>query len=432
MFKIHSDKNYMILEGGMSPEMCLTKYLAKKSGKVYQGWKPTSFFSKGNVVHETLGYICGQIRKVTSLEKRCVVAPGILSVPYIVDLTDSMYLPSQLLVSVKNIADLKDVLDSANSMGIKCYAEVGYDGCMPEGLVAWIKFLELPQLYIDLLLDLNVDTVINLSVNKVGLSTPGENLARVYSSVKSKSASVTEGSIILLYINEGYGNATKEEEEKLFKRLVSDFNFDFVRQKVTYIQDWESGTVKPEVLLSNWKGCKYIICAEDTLQIYDLSWYLTREFIKINGIEVKGVVMNPYFVNNPLYEAYYGYLAYNYWQQNSSSFEHFKKLRGEQKGELWINTFAGDTNKVVSNLDVKEVTNHINMTSSYSGELGIWIKEHKPESYSGMEYISLFTFKRICKALGMDVYEDLAMPASNIAYLEKRIKDYITFWSPPM
>jgi hypothetical protein len=414
MFKIHQDQKYIMLEGGMSTEICLTKYLSNRSNKVYQGWKPTSFFCTGNIIHETIMNICTNIINVTKGEKRCVFSPGILSIPYVVELTDSMYLPSQLLLSVKSLDDLDDVLKYAKFNGIKCYAEVGYDGCMPEGLVAWIKFLEIPKLFIKLLTALGVSDIITICVNKIGIANKGENIARFYKKEKTHTYSIQEGSILFLYINEGYNLKTKVEEETLFSKLVKDFNPAYVREQVDYIQDWESGITDPYKLLNNWKKRKYIICAPDTLQIYNLSWYLTREFIKINGIKFKGFVMNPYFINNPLYEAYYGYLAYNYWQQNPNALNNFRELKDGIKGELWVNTIKGGNN-VVNQLNSDEIHTKIEMSSPYSNELADWIYKYRPGSYSNIQYISLFNLKRICKnILHMEVYEEIDMSNSGV------------------
>ena len=386
----------------MSPEICLVKYLARRTGCVYGGWKPTSFFSTGNVVYETIRIIVAEIRNSTKSERNCIISPGVLSIPYVVELTDSMYLPSQLLISVRSMKELKEVLACAKKSGIKCYAEVGYDGCMPLGLVAWIKLLELPELYLSLLRDLGVRSLVTIGVNRIGYATPGENLARLYSEKKRVER---EGMIALLYIGEGYG-MTRKDEEKLFSEKVKDFNPKLVQHRLKCIQDWESGTIDPERLLSNWFGVKHIICAKGTMEIYDLSWYLTLEFTKLNGIRVKGTVLNPYFVNNPLYEAYYGYVAYSYWQRNSKAYDHYKGLLGGleiETPELWINA-TGGTEKLTAKLDPKLITTKIEISSSHSNELSDWILAHSPSSYDGVEFVSLFTLNRICRHLKMEVH----------------------------
>jgi len=401
MFKIHRDVKRIYLEGGMSPEICLVKYLARRTGRVYGGWKPTTIFGTGNVVHETIRNIVTEIRNSTTKERSCVISPGVLSIPYVVELTDSMYLPSQLLISVRSMKELEEVLDCAKKSGIKCYAEVGYDGCMPSSLVAWIKFLELPELYLSLLEDLGVRTLVTIGVNRIGYATPGENLARLYS---EKKRVAREGMIALLYIGVGYG-MNRKEEEKLFSEKVKDFNPKLVRHRLKCIQDWESGTIDPERLLSNWFGTKHIIYTKGTMEIYDLSWYLTLEFTKLNGIPVKGTVLNPYFVNNPLYEAYYGYISYSYWQQNPNAHAHYKDLL---KGldidspELWVNAVPG-TEKLIAKFDPELITTKIKMSNLHSDELSDWILSHRPLSYDGIKYISFSTLNRICNHLGMEV-----------------------------
>jgi hypothetical protein len=64
-------------------------------------------------------------------------------------------------------------------------------------------------------------------------------------------------------------------------------------------------------LLEKFYGRKYVYTGKDTLLLYHLLWYISIEFTKINGIPKKRIVPNPYFMNNPLYEAFDGYAGYS-------------------------------------------------------------------------------------------------------------------------
>ncbi len=414
-FNILNRDNRIILKGGMSAEICFAKYIAYRSGSVYQGWTPESHFSEGNVISKTLEYIVHAVETFSSKEHTALISPGILSVPYITELMNILYLPSQLLISVKSISTLKEILSNAGQNGIKCYAEVGYDACMPEGLVAWIKFLELPPQYLSLLEKLGVKTVMTMCVNTLGKPGGGENIARIYNEEEKLANPIVPGNILFLFINEGYGKS-RETDLKYFIDLVPDLDLKHIRQRVDYICDWESGIVDPERLLSGFSGKKMIFCAPDTLHIYDLSWKLTEKFIRMNGIQRKGFVLNPYFINNPLYEAYYGYVAYSFWQGNEKAYSHFLTLLGDYGtiikpdsacpmqryfGEVWAN-IPWEGIKLFDILQ-NSITHCIKMSSSDSDNVANWIEAHRPEKYPDLVFVSLFDFTRICRNLGMSV-----------------------------
>jgi hypothetical protein len=68
-----------------------------------------------------------------------------------VEIANIIYLPSHFLVGVTNISDLEKMLITANGNGYRCYAVVGYDPCITNKLCAWIKFIEPPPEYIQLI-----------------------------------------------------------------------------------------------------------------------------------------------------------------------------------------------------------------------------------------------------------------------------------------
>ncbi len=412
-FEIHCNDNKISLKGGMSSEICFAKYLAHKSKKVYSGWTPKRIVCSDNVIEETLNQIVKAVKQDSIIEKMALICPGILTVPYITELMNILYLPSQLLIPVNSIEKLKNILKNANEKNIKCYAEVGYDACMPECLVAWVKLLEIPKQYLDLFTYLGTKTVMTIGVNTIGKAGLGENISRSYSETNDNAVDkISPRSIYFIYINEGYGQE-KKVDENFFTKLVPDLNLEYIKQeRVHYIYDWESGITNPYNLLEPFSGKKIIFCARDTLNLYDLSFKLSEEFIKLNGIKKKGFVFNPYFVNNPLYEAYYGYVAYSFWQFSKNIYSHFLDLLGDygwentnwqsvapyrHLGELWANT---DKEDILSNLT-------INITMTNDTERAEFIQKHRPSKYPELSYLNILDLIRICKERDIFTYSSM-------------------------
>lgn len=423
-FELNSNDNFVSLYGGMSTEICFAKFISNRMNKTYKGWTPVPITGKTpDIIVNTVKYICSTVRDVTSKEDYCVISPGMISIPYVTELTNCMYLPSQILISVKSIKELEQILETTKFHGIKCYAEIGYDGCIPNVLVAWIKFIELPEDYITLLSDLHIKEIFTLCVNHPGSGViGGENKARIYNKIFTYTNQIKESTIIFLYINEGYGHMTKTEEEELFKHCVYDFNSEYIRQEVKYIQDWESGIIHPDKLFNNWNGRSFIVCFNNTSEIYKLSQYLSTEFIKKNGITEKGIVLNPYFINNPLYESYYGYVGISYWQQNKNFANEINTIDIKNK-ELWVNKYRNECNYVIENLK-STPTCLIEVDGPNGDELANWIITHKPETYSNIEYLTIFELKKCLEEHNHKIYQkELSM-----YYLEKIRKSIETYY----
>ena len=97
-----------------------------------------------------------------------------------------------------------------------------------------------------------------------------------------------------------------------------------------YISDWESGIVDDQITnisgsaqaMANVKA--YTIETDDMMALYNISSFLTLQYIKKNQSKlqapfVNGVIFNEYLTNHPQYEAFVGYVPLLYWQFNSAA-----------------------------------------------------------------------------------------------------------------
>lgn len=94
-----------------------------------------------------LEYVYKEVKSHENQGKSVLYSPGICNVPYLVETTNMIYLPSHFLVGVNNISDLERLLDEAMDNGYQCYAVLGYDPFFKTHLCAWIKFVEAPRQY---------------------------------------------------------------------------------------------------------------------------------------------------------------------------------------------------------------------------------------------------------------------------------------------
>ena len=119
--------------------------------------------------------------KIKVVQKQLFIHTGFLSVPYIVELCNCIYLPSQFLVEIQKFYDLHQLLKTTNAYGVKCYAIVGFDSVFKDTLVAWIKFKKMPPQYEDLINNhIQSDNVILSGVYDKNNKTHGENMIYEY------------------------------------------------------------------------------------------------------------------------------------------------------------------------------------------------------------------------------------------------------------
>ena len=386
-FRILDEQSRITVVGGMSTEMHFAKYYAYRTNKNYRGWDNRIMMCHPNIILDTINYVTETVKsiEVQGCMKPILYSPGFLSVGYIVELCNYIYLPSQFLIGLTKIKDLELMLKTLYSKGIEAYAVVGYDSCIPNCLVAWIKFMKMP--YIDLIENyLESDKILIAGVYDKNHETFGENEIYSYSTVNNTQISSQD--IYFLKINKCYDKQNDQDIE-IFNRLLPDFD-KLGTQKSKFVGDWESG-IDIVDQYPTFKHKIYVMVTKDSLPLYKLSYELCKKFMQINNIDVKGIVANPYIISNPTYETHYGYLAFSYWQFNGTvitMLEDRVQKDLPKEGTLWLN----DQNSTRKDLfdkfnNVKRV--YINNTSTLHDELYEWIISHKPKIYTKKEYVSI-------------------------------------------
>ena len=128
-----------------------------------------------------------------------------------------------------------------------------------------------------------------------------------------------------------------------------------------------------------------------------------------NQISPKGVVLNPYFLNQPLYEAFYGYRAFCYWQYNPQASENlFPLLKEEKPREIWVNILAQNDNLAETLKDSGQISQldyyiERNSRDNSSSELADWIERHRPEYPTELRYLSVIDLIEIGITLGIRI-----------------------------
>jgi hypothetical protein len=412
-FRINTFQNRTNVICGMSPEICLAKTVAFKQNSVYQGWKVDASYCNPTSILDTIKSICNYYTKEKNFSfDSAMFNPGFCSVPYITLASNMLYLPSQILVGFNRFQDLKRAITVANEQGIPCYAVAGYDACIPNKLVAWIKFLSIPAPFIDLCLHFNISKILTLCVHDENGQTTGENIIRLAYRHKNdlRDNCVYPNDIYFLYINESYSLCNKIDSE-IFIDLVDDIIdsefYNLANQpKRTYMSDWESGidTFSYYQPINKLTNCSYsyeikttkgsiqglIYTVKDSIKLYELATPISKALMNQNNIDIKGLVLNPYFISDPSYELNYGYLPLLYWQGNKDnnsilSQRCHKYLSNEKNKNLKIyaNTWA---QVPIPSLNVKDfylsIEKVIVNSSSLCEQSADWIQAHKPKEYN--------------------------------------------------
>lgn len=400
---IEFKSNSLICTGGMSTEVAFTKYVADRSRVVYGGWENVMVESYPKFLVDRVEFVVETVKQLEpkGRAKGVLYSPGFLSVPYITTFCDWVYLPSHFLVCVNSIRELREILQQTT---YECYAIAGYDGCLPDCIVAWIKFVKLPPPYVALLEWLGNPRLAVVSVwDRLG-RTSGENIARAYERPVGEVAYPAPGDIYLMYVNECY--TTRAADEQRFTKLLADYKPEHVSKEVAeYITDWESGIDAQLTVASDYPGEVTMVTATDSLLLYDIASHLSRQFMYLNAIPIKGIVLNEYMVGNPRYETFYGYLPFVYWQGNSPKRlqKHFEELVGDLEcDELWLTGCATNVGWVPKDKYKRCTTVFDN--SQLHDNLRVWIQKYRPDIYPKYQYINWLLFEMVCRDAGLNVY----------------------------
>mgnify|MGYP003196116601 CR=1 FL=1 len=322
--------NVFMLDGGMSAEYAVQKSLANLTAGVSHTWqigpgggpKPvwgTPDFLQQSVQHTVDLYneYLGKSKKL----KTVIIATGVPTVPYLSAAMEAPVLPLHFLVSVNSTKEISSILEYSSQAGVPCYATLGYDASMDDVGVAWIKLLDLPEEYKQFIKDHQVEEVYIYGVGQEG---HGESYSRRVLTQNTITDEYAPGSLYILYTNFG-----SDADIDALKHRLYDYN-QLKLGEGQYISDWESGIVDDQITnisgsaqaMANVKA--YTIETDDMMALYNISSFLTLQYIKKNQSKlqapfVNGVIFNEYLTNHPQYEAFVGYVPLLYWQFNSAA-----------------------------------------------------------------------------------------------------------------
>ncbi|MDD4776991.1 MAG: hypothetical protein PHV53_01755 [Fermentimonas sp.] len=314
------------LTGGMSSEFGVEKSLTSFAKGISHSWFPKD--NNGPFpVWASVDFLELSLQKTVDLYnavlggenvkvKTVILGTGVPSVPYISTTMHAAYLPVHFLASVNSVAEVEAILDYAEREVGESYATLGYDGSMPEPAVAWIKLLELPEIYRKFIEDHDVEEVILWGVEDNVL---GETWARKVIREKQTSEYGT-GSIYIQYTGHG-----SESDLLNLKSRINDFD-NIVLEAETNIPDWESGLSDNQIsklvkdINNNTDATTYSVTAfGDMIHIYDIASYLSLEYLKKNEsvlgtATIEAVTLNEYLTSNPQFEITLGRIPLLYWQ----------------------------------------------------------------------------------------------------------------------
>ena len=408
-FQLINKNNRIYVSGGMSTEIGFAKYIAHRTNKVYAGWDINIRKVYPDMILDTLRNVTDQIRIVEpeGSTRTVLHSPGFLSVPYITELCNMIYLPSQFLVGFNSFTELHLMMQKLKISGVKAYAVAGFDGCIPHCLVAWIKFLEMPPQYNDLIQKyLHSTNVLMMGVYDEEGKTFGENVIYQYG---NNQGHICEGDVYMLHIYSCYGQNTSQKDWEIFQKLAPDFqSAKMSNMSCKYVGDWESAfDIMSVKYYPTYDGLCQFAHATDTLPLYRLTYELSRMFMQHNNINIKGIVSNPYIMNTPTYEANFGYLGYTYWVGSSHIDNDLPELitRDLPKGStIWFND-QNSQKAILKQELVKKFPNYkhvyINNSNPLCDELTNWIEKYKPTVYPQSNYVSLEQLSRAMEIVGV-------------------------------
>ena len=350
-----------LLDGGMSAEFAIEKSLTALSCGISHSWYPEHPGSGPRPVLASPDFLKSSLEKTIAYydalgEKRVydtvIIGTGVASTPYLARVTKAPVLPIHFLAAANSGREIAALLKTANAdHSISSYAVLGYDFSMKDMAVAWIKLLDIPDIYLDFMKRHQVKNV--LLIGTTGII--GETLARRFVTKDGdENSPISTNDIFLLYTSSsstGYGYRPNMDINVVYKSVNYKFDMENFNKKLKDMQslslekgfrriaDWESGISKEQIenytkTLAQKAGvsrCALVTAAEDgdaVRHLYDFASCLMFSFYKKNSepsdsspkCEIKGIVMNPYLTSHPFCESACGYIPFLFWQGQKTDF----------------------------------------------------------------------------------------------------------------
>jgi hypothetical protein len=321
------------LDGGMSAEYAVEKSVANLASGISDSWKVNAHASGPNHVYATPEFLENSLKQTVRIYNdvlgsstpfnTVIISTGIPSVPYLSSAMKAPVLPLHFLVSANTVREVESVLEYSLAKGYSSYATLGYDASVPYA-VAWVKLLDIPNEYLDFLIQHKVKNVILLGATA---TNGGEATAKkVISNTEINSNKYSNGSLYILYPQGGIA-----ADSAAIKKKIKDISNIRQQSNFTRVADWESGIIPEQVKnfsenIAKKTGVRNIqfITSKDDGELYNLATYLSLAFIyknkntfTANGASpINGVALNPYLLSDPLYENRFKYIPLVYWQGN--------------------------------------------------------------------------------------------------------------------
>lgn len=314
------------LDGGMSAEYAVQKSLSNLTSAVSHTWE----IGKGGGPAPVWGehdFLIKSAQKTVDLYNKylgsnqpietVIISTGVPVVPYLSAVLDAVVLPFHFLVSVDSIKSVQSILEYSRANGYPSYATLGYDASMADVGVAWIKFLDVPDIYLRFIEEHKVKNVIFLGV---GENVYSESFCRRVKGTGNPNKHYSDGSLYILYTQSG-----SDFDIQSISSNIRDYDPDKLEEG-KMLADWESGIVQTQLntfvedirTKTNAKAYS-IISPKDMSDMYDLATDISLEYINKNNIDFQGVMFNEYLISQPKYELLKGKVPLLYWQYTPAS-----------------------------------------------------------------------------------------------------------------
>lgn len=411
------------LKGGMSSEFGVEKSITSFSKGISHSWFPKDnngpypVWASADFLELSLQKTVDLYNTVLGGEnvklKTVILGTGVPSIPYVSTTMNAAYLPVHFLASVNSVTEVEAILDYSEREVGESYATLGYDGSMPEPAVAWIKLLELPEIYRKFIEDHDVEEVILWGVEDNVL---GETWARKVIR-KKQTSKYGSGSVYIQYTDHG-----SENDLLNLKSRINDFDNTELETE-SNIPDWESGLSDNQIIKltndikTNTDASAYSVTAfGDMIHIYDIASYLSLEYLKKNESvlgtsTIDAITLNEYLVSNPQFEIALGRIPLLYWQFNPAQFTVDRIFNGYLAGAI-ANYYPEVTTAVL-----KEKTFYLNSNygrndlrtalTNYgvTGEITARQTSHDVWTGNGSSFSEVYAWV-IINLIGLETYQD--------------------------
>lgn len=158
---------YLFNKGGKSSELCVAKCIASLSATECTSWFLDPKTNDSIPIYPTESFVQKSVTKVFDLYKEmfiylskcprfsvntCIIGAGSMLIPYLCHTMNAIYLPSQFEITYQTIQDLQTIIDCSD-IPVCSIASVAEK-------VAYIKLMQFPSLYKQLLKMFGIKTVL--------------------------------------------------------------------------------------------------------------------------------------------------------------------------------------------------------------------------------------------------------------------------------